>query len=440
MRRPAAERFVFIAAATLLVLGIVFGAGLYSGHSKNAIYRAVLGVYDPLKELRTEWPNLTGSYPVHFLRPARYDGNGVTVNTVRDDGEKLILLSGFFGENNGVRLIRRDGSVVASWTISAQALFPDRSFCRNPPVTDWNAIPHGTVAWPDGSIALSFESCGMVRLDRCGKVLWNTAPLVTHHSPTLDDNGDIVISGGKYVDETTGNIRWPFRGSYWEDLVYRFTRDGKLTFERPVTQLFHDNDMAWLLSATGTFSTSVSGEFHLNEVEALSGAMAPAFPMFAAGDLMLSLRNRNLILVTDPEVRTVKWWRIGPWIRQHDPDFEPDGTITVFDNHTDETTKGMRAGGSRIYQVNPATNETRIVYGGTDKQHYYTAERGTHQMQPGGGVLITEAQAGRIFEVDADGNIVWEFVNRYDKDRVTWVHDAAVYPADFFKVSDWSCA
>lgn len=440
MKKFILERSIFISVAAILVLATVFGLGMLSGHRENAAYRAVFGVVDSLQTLETEWPNLTGSYPVHFLRPARYDGSGVTVNTVQDDGDKLILMSGFFGENNGVRLIRRDGSVVASWRISAKELFPDRSFCRNPPQTDWNAIPHGTVAWPDGSIALSFESCGMVRLDRCGKVLWNTAPLVTHHSPTLDENGDIVISGGKYFAGTPGESRWPFKNGYWEDLVYRFGKDGKKTFERPATQLFLDNDMGWLMTATGTFSTLVSGEFHLNEVEELSSAMAPAFPMFKTGDLMLSLRNRNLIVVTDPEVKTVKWWRIGPWIRQHDPDFEPDGTITVFDNHSDETLDGSRQGGSRIVQVNPATNETRILYGGTEKQHFYSPERGTHQMQSDGSVLITEAQGGRVFEVDPKGNIVWEFVNRYDATRVMWMHDAEIYPAGFFKVPDWSCS
>ncbi|MFM2355192.1 MAG: hypothetical protein RLZZ528_928, partial [Pseudomonadota bacterium] len=107
---------------------------------------------------------------------------------------------------------------------------------------------------------------------------------------------------------------------------------------------------------------------------------------------------------------------------------------------TDGTLDGSREGGSRIVRIDPRTNISSVVYGGREGQHYYTSERGTHQMQPGGGVLVTEAQAGRAFEVDAAGQIVWEYVNRWDAGRTTWLHNAEVYPASFFTVTDWACA
>ena len=55
------------------------------------------------------------------------------------------------------------------------------------------------------------------------------------------------------------------------------------------------------------------------------------------------------------------------------------------------------------------------------------------------GYLITEAQQGRSFEVTPSGEIVWEYVNRYDKDRIAWVHDAETYDPTYFTVTDWSC-
>ena len=49
---------------------------------------------------------------------------------------------------------------------------------------------------------------------------------------------------------------------------------------------------------------------------------------------MISLRNYNLLFVVDPDTWKVKWYQIGPWRRQHDPEFNGDGTITVFNNNT----------------------------------------------------------------------------------------------------------
>ena len=80
-----------------------------------------------------------------------------------------------------------------------------------------------------------------------------------------------------------------------------------------------------------------------------------------------------------------------------------------------------------------------MVWGGTAAQRMYTAIRGNHQMQPGGGVLVVEAEGGRIFETDSSGRIVWEYINRYDDDEVAEINSALVLPADYFRDVDWSC-
>lgn len=425
-----------IGAGALVVLGS-FTAGIFATVRDTAPYRAVWGTLGLAKTIWEELPNLRGTEPIHFLEPARYDGAGVTVNVSGKDD--LILLSGFIDGNNRARLVRRDGTVVADWELSAHRLFPDTSFFREDPATDWNAITHGTIITPEGDIVFTFESGGMVRLDRCGKPVWTTPGIINHHSPNWLADGGVVVSGGRFVDAPNSEIPWPFKGPYWEDLVFKYDAEGNKVFEKALTALFLENGMEAQLSSTGLFNTRVSGEFHLNEVEELSPELAPDFPMFEAGDLLLSLRNRNMILVTDADVKTIKWWRVGPFVRQHDPDFEKGGKITVFDNHTDESLDGSRAGGSRIWQIDPATGAAVTLYGGRDGQRMYSPERSTHQTQPDGNILITEAQSGRSFEVTPTGEIVWEYVNRHDADRVLWMHDAEAFPAEYFTVADWSC-
>ncbi|MGB3179083.1 MAG: arylsulfotransferase family protein [Albidovulum sp.] len=432
------SKLFFYLGAGALVIGGSFTAGIYSTVRENVAYRAVWGSLDQAKTLVEELPNLRGTEPIHFLRPAKYPGQGVTINEI--GGDDLILLSGFINGNNRVQLMQRDGTVLNDWELSAKALFPDASFFRDNPATDWNAITHGTIITPSGDIVFSFESGGMARLDRCGKPVWTTPGIVNHHSPNWLADGGVVVSGGQRVEKPSNQVAWPFSGPYWEDLVFKYTADGEKVFEKALTELFIENDLQALMTSTGTFKTRVPGEFHLNEVEELSAALAPDFPMFEAGDLMLSLRNRNMIVVTDPAVTTIKWLKIGPFIRQHDPDFQPGGMITVFDNHSDESLDGTRGGGSRIWQIDPATDQAVTLYGGREDQFMYSPERSTHQLRENGNLMITEAQSGRAFEVTSAGKTVWEYINRYDSDSVTWVHNAEVFNPSYFTVTDWgSC-
>ena len=424
------SRLAFRTSAVVSAMALALGVGLYSGYKKNALFESVAGLRDTV----TEIPNLLHWRPIRFLRAAAFKGAGVTVNKVKSDD--LVLLSGFFGDDQKVELIQRDGKIVNSWRLLPLSLLPDaKRQCRKPPPTNWNVSAHNTIIQPDGSIVVSFESCGMVKLDRCGRKLWSTTE-VTHHSPNFLANGGVVIGGGELVKH---RMPWPFTSPFWEDTVDKYDANGKLVMRKAATSLFLNNGWAAQLTSSTNFDAKIDGEFHLNEVEELSPALASAFPMFRAGDLLISYRNLNLLMVTDSGFEKIKWFKVGPWIRQHDPDWNANGWITVFDNHPDGTEGGKINGGSRIVAVNPATGEAKTLYGGRKGQTFSTTERGLHQMQPDGGILITEAYRGRAFQVDPTGQIVWEYVNRYDDTHTAWIHGAEAWPRSYFTVQDWRC-
>jgi hypothetical protein len=177
---------------------------------------------------------------------------------------------------------------------------------------------------------------------------------------------------------------------------------------------------------------------HLNKIVELTAEQATAYPMFDAGDLMISLRDRNLILVFDPDSRKVLWWKIGPWVRQHDPDFDARGGITVFDNYRDEM-DGSLLGGSRIVEVDLASGVDRILFGDRPDEFMYTQIRGQHTAMPSGGLLIVESNGGRVFQTDANRRTIWQYVNRYDEKDVAHITEAHVYSPDFFDVAAWTC-
>ena len=170
---------------------------------------------------------------------------------------------------------------------------------------------------------------------------------------------------------------------------------------------------------------------HPNDVEVLSSKDAPAFPLFEAGDLLYSMRDVNLVMVFDPDTLEVKWYQHGPWLRQHDPDFLPDGRISIFNNR-------LGYDYSNIMTVDPVTRETKVIYESQGEPRFYTGLRGKHQHLANGDILITSTHEGRAFEVTPDGEIVWQYINRYDADRVAVISKAHRYDADYFEVEDWS--
>ncbi len=443
------SRFVFLATTGLAVLLVTFIAGVYSAYSNNAIFQFLKYTKNTIETSLSEVRETSLTRPKHSLQPARQTGAGVTINKVSGDNS-LILLAGFFDDNNGVRLIRRDGSIVAHWTAAYGDLFPDARHMNKKPATDWNIDLHGTLVLPDGSVVFNFEYGGLVKLDRCGKKVW-ALEHSTHHSVEQAEDGSFWVPGRRTVEG--GESRFPpFPTPYSEDLILNVSRDGKILREISVPKLFYENGLESLLTSTGEplrpKDAMVWDEeiVHLNKITELPRGVAGKFPGFEAGDLAISLRNMNLIMVLDPQSRKIKWWQIGPWIRQHDPEFNSDGTLTVFNNNAyraslidGQYSDPAAPRVSNIMRVNPDTGVTDVVYGSRPGQELYSVIRGKLQVLADGGFFITEFEGGRAVQVDGEGAIVWEYLNKYDAEHVGEITEARIYSKDYFTVSTWSC-
>jgi hypothetical protein len=456
MKRHDISNFLFYAISVVVVLGLFFVFGLYSGAHRTFVYEFVDGVKVKIVESFNitieESPNLLGLYPKDFVQPARYEGEGVTINRAQNGQDDLILLVGFFEDSNGLRLIRRDGTVIASWPVRFSEIIsnPEKFLGGEVPTTDWNIDVHGALALPDGSVVFNFEYGGLVKLDRCGNVVWTLAQR-THHSVEVAEGGGFWVPGRRYLPQA-GTLPFPpFETPMQEDTLLRVSEDGAVIAEISVPQLFFDNGLEAILTATGyNFRQGMQWGrevVHLNKIDELSEGLADDFPMFDAGDLALSLREQNMVLVVDPDSGEIKWWKIGPWVRQHDPEFRKGGTIAVFNNNIYRSAfkNGSQISDpsiprvSNILEVNPETNEHRIIYGHEKGQEFLSVLRGNHEPTQGGGFLITEFEGGRIFETDSQGRVIWEYINRYDDDEVLEVTGARMYSQSYFDVADWRC-
>jgi hypothetical protein len=168
---------------------------------------------------------------------------------------------------------------------------------------------------------------------------------------------------------------------------------------------------------------------------------------FAPDNLLFDSRNANFIAIIDRQSGKIIW-RLGPHYAdatlegqlprqvprpvdqisaQHDAHIIPEGlpgagNLLVFDN---QGVAGYppaavpRTGGSRVLEIDPVKNEIVWQYSGESSGGPAWSFRSTHisaaRRLPNGNTFIDEGQSGRLFQVTADGDIVWEYVNPYSK-------------------------
>jgi hypothetical protein len=75
---------------------------------------------------------------------------------------------------------------------------------------------------------------------------------------------------------------------------------------------------------------------------------------------------------------------------------------------------GQFLGGSRLLQLRPHTGEVQTIYGdghgAAGERPFYSDLGGKAQLLPDGHWLLSEPMVGRVFEIDATGRTVWEWV------------------------------
>jgi len=357
-----------------------------------------------------------GIRPGKFIHPAKYQGSGATVHRPGKPQKGLTLITSMWQNTNGIDLIDLNGVLVHKWRVSLNNIFPEAKLLPIP-LKDWDTLIQGVLPYPNGDVIFIFERVGLVKIDKRSNVLWKLAH-PTHHSIHEDKEGNLWIPGREVHLQAVGRLPF-FKPPIVEELLLKISPDGKILRQISILNIFIKSGLeALFFMNTGWTLTNRIYDFtHINDIEILDETMAPQFPLFNAGDIMVSMRNLNLIVIIDSVTEKIKWWMTGPFHRQHDPDFLPNGRIAVFDNRSDEA-EGTILGGSRILSIDPVSRKIDIIYQSSPKNYFYTEIMGKHQFLPNGNILITESLAGRIFEINSQGEIVWSYINRYDEDEV----------------------
>jgi hypothetical protein len=362
-----------------------------------------------------------GKLPIYYQRidkpfpeisnPQPYEGLNLVTKMTTDD-------------NLTAEIIDAQGKVVHRWNINWFELWPNPDHVPEnirPKETPGTQI-HGAVIMENGDLVFNFDYFGLIRIDRQGKVVWRL-PYMTHHSLHRHDDGNLWVAGRRYHTERTPELPH-LKPPIYEETLLEVSPEGKILREWSVPKILRKNGYSALLYQTpfkdfALFLDEGSGKdrndlLHMNDVEPFPLTMKEGF--FKRGDVMLSLRNINSVIVFNAETEEIKTVITRDFIQHHDPDFIDGDTISVFDNNRNNALDPADSK-SRIWLISLKDNTQKVIFEGSKEKPFYTLAMGKNQWLPNGNLLITESVSGRAFEIDKDGNIIWQYVNYVDKEN-----------------------
>ncbi len=421
------ERLSPYLAVAILAFGYGIGVGKYELPPARLLKQAV----DAAQDWRDNWRHYLGIRS-RYVEPTPRRKGGVTVYERGRAFEGYTFVTANYEGMAQALLLDMEGTILHRWTVDPRELWSDR--IRESPagiLRDMNI--HGALMTPEGEVILNVYGLGTVKLDRCSRPLW-TVDLETHHDMDFLPDGDLLIVGWRRITETRPDRPRLYpgpEGYYLDETLIRVSPEGEVLEEWSlIDALYASGRQDLLFSGPGSsISSRVKDPLHNNTVEILRPEMADAFPLFEAGDIMVSFRNINTVVVFDGRTRLVKWSTTGPFLGQHDPDFLPDGHILIYDNRITGGTPLM--GDTRLIEIDPVGSRIVWEWEGEGEYAFYNRSRGEQAPLPNGNILAVDSHGGRVFEIEREsGEVVWEWVNLVEPGWAGNIVDVERYPAE----------
>ena len=257
------------------------------------------------------------------------------------------------------------------------------------------------------------------KINSCSDLVFQNTHDLFHHSIETDIDGNIWAPSHMYPQslpiELVGGDSIQ-RDAYYDNAIVKLSPDGRILFEKSVSQILIDNGMSFLLFSIG--NDVDTDPIHLNDIQPVNFDGE----FWKKGDVFLSIRNLSMVFLYRPSSNQIIWKGTGPFLHQHDVDILDDHRISVFNNRSIN-----KVGSPRNFVV--GHNEVTIYDFQTDEYSSYlrdsmvendvrTVSEGRSQILPNGDLLIEESNYGRTLYFNSDGSLNWTHVNRAENGKV----------------------
>ena len=390
-----------------LVLLTIFGVGL--GYKfREAIGAQIISVKTIISEfqhhpLTTDWRyGETGGFGLQM-----YDARGA---------EGHLLASGFFADSQSteIRLIDlSSGETVKTWR-------PDAYEINDRAIETWQVPkrfePQSPMPTEDGGLIFIYNQGPLVRVNACSEIVW-LADGQQHHSIEIGLDGNLLVpSVDSPLDPPYDELR--------NDTIARFDpKTGEMLDSISVAKLLLESGNDELVTLLRVLYPRYFDAIHLNDVEEAKSDG----PFWQKGDWALSMRMISLVMIYRPSTGKIVWYGLGPWDKQHDPDFNSNGTFSVFSNHVVDFWPHVMDKGHSEVIVLGADQVPQYPYSKVLAENSIgTLTQGKVDILANGDAFIEETDHGRLVRIGPD-KLVWAF-NNFDGKRAGVLNWSRYYP------------
>jgi hypothetical protein len=438
------KNFPFMAAITLLALcflSLVYGAvsvhmrwwpSQLIANAGNAAM-ALLAVQE--EEFSRDWPT-----SMEFFEAEGHTGLTVIQHAEDADGaDDLFFVDGgsqqlrsHCPENGCIAwLMDRAGAVRHVWSIGPERIWDDlqniEGFSRAKNIYSVGAHP-----FPNGDLLVTYQGrntypygVGVARFDKDSNLLWKKENFA-HHWFTVDTEEHIYVPAFAAVETPYAlgdtNLRISCEGGVLQaDIILVLDGDGNEIERISLLESIVSSGYAGIVFQAIHSDRSLPLSYiecdptHLNDVQVISAADAATSEHLSVGDLLISLRSNNAILLLDSQSRQVKWASVGRTTLQHSPRYMGDNSILVFDN----LGGSAAVGGTRLVRIDMDTQEAQTIFpagGAVDAGEVLSVNGGYIGLSKARDrALVSVTRQGRTLEIElASGRLLWEFRNVHD--------------------------
>jgi hypothetical protein len=313
-----------------------------------------------------------------------------------------------------IRLVDMQGNTAWQWNINWGAFGDERldglPLSMGPGLAKQRGIGVGEpTVFANGDLLVVLNTAwytpwglALIKVDKNGDPIWSYTRQV-HHEISVADDGRIYALSHVLVRDP-----WPdlehIVTPFVDDLVVILSPDGDELASVSILEAIQNSPYASLLMYADP--ADPKGDLlHVNSIQVLDAVSAQLLPNARPGNVLVSMRNADVLAVVDVEDVTVRWAVRGTWKLQHDADLLANGNLLLFDNRGDVENGGT----SRVIEFDPQSLEIVWDYPGPDQPRLYSSFLGSQSRLPNGNTLIAESNNGRIIEVTQNRDIVWEY-------------------------------